>query len=130
MKRVLVTGTMDILHIGHIRLLEYSKSLGDLLNVAIDSDDKVKKDKGESRPFNNQNDRKDFLLSIKVVDNVTIFSSEEDLEELCRIYKPDIRVVGSDWKGKKIVGSEYCREIVYFDRIGDYSTSKILGNNR
>lgn len=128
MKKVLVTGCFDLLHIGHTRMLDYARSLGDKLFVAIDDDLKVKKEKGNDRPFNKVLDRKEILLELKSVDNVFIFSSDSDLEEICRLYKPDIRVVGSDWLGKTIVGQKFCKEIVYFDRIGDYSTTKVLNH--
>ena len=124
--KVLVTGCFDVVHIGHIRMLEHAKSLGTTLFVAIDDDERVKKDKGESRPFNNVLERKEFLLALKPVDNVVIFSSDIDLEEVCRIYKPDIRVVGGDWYGKNIVGAKYCKKVIYFDKIPGYSTTRIL----
>ena len=127
MTRVLVTGCMDVLHLGHLRMLEYAKSLGDILFVAIDDDQKVAKEKGSTRPFNKVLDRKEMLMALKPVDNVFIFSSDTDLEEICRLYKPDIRVVGSDWKGKPIIGEKYCKKVEYFDRIEGYSTTNIIG---
>ena len=59
-----------------------------------------------------------------------IFFDEEDLERICKEIRPNYRLVGSDWKEKKIVGSEYCKEIIYFDRIPGYSTTNILENNK
>ena len=126
MKTLLLTGCYDIMHIGHIRLIKYAKSISDNIIVAIDSDLKVKKDKGPDRPFNNQEDRKEFLQSICGINEVIIFNSSEELEKICKNIIPDIRLLGSDWKNKKIVGQEYCKEILYFDRISDYSTTKIL----
>ena len=82
--------------------------------------------KGESRPFNRVEDRKLVLESIRYVDEVLIFNSAEQLESLIKEVFPDIMVVGSDWKGKKIVGSEYSKEVVFFDRIEGYSTTNIL----
>jgi len=127
--KILVTGAFDIVHIGHIRMLEYAKSLGKTLFVAIDDNERITDMKGLGRPFNNQLDRKEFLLSLKAVDNVFIFSSDSDLEEICRLYKPDIRVVGSDWKGKPIIAEKYCKRIEYFDRINGYSTTRIIDGN-
>ena len=126
MKTIWANGCFDILHIGHIELFKYAKSLGDRLVIGIDSDDKVKKDKGESRPFNRVEDRKFVLESIRYVDEVLIFNSAEQLESLIKEVFPDIMVVGSDWKGKKVVGSEYSKEVVFFDRIEGYSTTNIL----
>ena len=126
MKTIWANGCFDILHIGHIELFKYAKSLGDRLVIGIDSDDKVKKDKGESRPFNRVEDRKFVLESIRYVDEVLIFNSAEQLENLIKEVFPDIMVVGSDWKGKKIVGSEHSKEVVFFDRVEGYSTTNIL----
>tara|TARA_R110000868_G_scaffold409916_2_gene696519 strand:- start:284 stop:673 length:390 start_codon:yes stop_codon:yes gene_type:complete len=126
MTRVLVTGAFDVMHLGHIRMLEFAKKQGDILFVLIDSDAKIKREKGPTRPFNNERDREEFLLSIKHVDNVFSFDSKEKLEDLCEIYLPDIRVVGGDWKDKEIVGNKSCKKIVYFDRIDGYSTTRIL----
>lgn len=126
MRLVFVNGCFDILHRGHIELFKYSRSLGDGLVVAIDTDERVKSMKGLNRPFNNQEDRKFVLQSIKYIDDVLFFSTDIELENLTYAYSPDIMVVGSDWKGKKIIGSQYAKQVKYFDRIGDYSTTKIL----
>jgi rfaE bifunctional protein nucleotidyltransferase chain/domain len=130
MKTLLVTGCFDVLHIGHIRLLKYADHIADEVIVAIDSDAKVKRDKGDSRPFNDQHDRQEFLKSIKGVDGVMVFDSEEDLKRICKEVWPNYRLVGSDWKGKDVVGAEYCQEIIYFDRIPGYSTTNILEKNK
>jgi D-beta-D-heptose 7-phosphate kinase/D-beta-D-heptose 1-phosphate adenosyltransferase len=126
MKTLLLTGCFDIVHLGHIKLIQFAKFISDEVIIAIDSDDKVKKDKGESRPFNNQRDRQEFLESIKGVDKVHIFFDEEDLERICKEIRPTYRLVGSDWRGKNIVGQQYCGEVLYFDRIPGYSTTNIL----
>jgi len=125
-KLIFVNGCFDVLHRGHIELFKYAKSLGTKLMVAIDSDQRVNQMKGKERPFNHQEDRKFFLESIRYIDEVVIFNNGEELENLTYTYKPDIMVVGSDWNGKKIVGSEYAKQVKYFERIGDYSTTKIL----
>ena len=130
MKNLLLTGCFDVVHVGHIRLIQFAKFIADEVIIAIDSDDKVRKDKGLSRPFNNQHIRQEFLESIKGVDKVMIFFDEEDLERICKEIIPTYRLVGSDWRGKKIVGSEHCKEIIYFDRIPGYSTTNILENNK
>lgn len=125
-KTLLLTGCFDVLHLGHVRIIQFANSLCERLVIAIDSDEKVKIEKGSLRPFNNQKDRKEFLVNVKGVDEVRIFDSKEMLERICKEVAPDYRLVGSDWKGKKIVGEEYCKEIVYYDRIPGYSTTNIL----
>ena len=125
-----VNGCFDILHRGHYELFNYAKSLGSKLVVGIDSDEKVSADKGSDRPYNNLEDRVYALESLRAIDQVLVFDNKDHLEWLVQITKPDILVVGSDWKGKEIVGGQYAKEIVYFDRIGEYSTTNILANER
>lgn len=126
MKVSFVNGCFDVLHPGHIELLNYAKSLGDYLIVAIDSDKKVAEMKGPTRPIFSQSDRTLMLKSIRSVDVVHIFNTKEELEELIESIRPDIMVVGSDWKGKEVVGSYYAKEVRFFDRIGSYSTTKTI----
>ena len=125
-KRVWVNGTFDILHIGHIKLLQYAASLGEL-RVGIDTDSRVKERKGQDRPFNNTKDRMTMLMALKSVNDVKTFSSREEMLKLIREWNPDYMVVGSDYKDKEVVGSELVKELIFFNRISDYSTTKILG---
>lgn len=108
-------------------MLEYAKSRGDFLVVGIDTDQRVKKLKGKDRPFNNQEDRKNFLLSIKWVDEVVFFDSKESLENLITNIGIDLIVVGEEYKNGIILGSELA-PVEFFPRYGDYSTSKILSS--
>ena len=128
MKIGFVNGCFDILHVGHISLLEFCKSECDYLVVAIDSDDKVKTSKGEGRPFNNLEDRIVMLKSIRYVDEVKSFESSKELEELVEYIRPDIMVVGSDWEGKEVIGSKFAKQLKYFRRLDGYSTTAILEN--
>ena len=125
---IFVNGTFDILHRGHLELLNYAKGLGDFLLVGIDSDDRVKEKKGPTRPIHNQEERKFFLENLKAVDSVDIFSSDIELESMIKSFKPDIMVVGSDWKDKSVIGSYYAAKLIFFDRIGDYATTKTIQN--
>jgi D-beta-D-heptose 7-phosphate kinase/D-beta-D-heptose 1-phosphate adenosyltransferase len=124
--KIIVNGTFDILHRGHIELLEYAKSLGEFLLVCIDTDERVKELKGVDRPINNQNDRAFMLQGLKCVDAVWTFNSEEDLERICEMYQPDIMVKGSDYRGKPIVGAKYCKEIKFVELVDGYSTTNII----
>ena len=126
MKTIFVNGTFDLLHPGHVSLLNWAKSLGDYLVVGIDTDDRVKEKKGSTRPIYNQTDRGIMLVSMSAVDEVRYFDSDESLENLVKEVKPDIIVVGSDWKGKTIIGSYYAAELKFFDRIEEYATTKTI----
>lgn len=128
MKKIFVNGTFDIIHTGHLLLFEYAKSLGDYLIVAIDSDERVREKKGPTRPINSLLDRVFMLSNLYYVDEVRTFNSDEDLENLVKYYEPDIMVIGSDWKGKKVIGSKYTKELKFFDRINGYSTTKTIEN--
>ena len=125
-KIIWTNGCFDVLHWGHIELFKYAKSLGDKLIVGIDSDEKVKKDKGKFRPINTMRDRKFILESIKYIDKVITFNSTQGLEDTIETILPNIMVIGSDWKGKTLIGQQYTDELIFFDRIGDYSTTNIL----
>lgn len=127
-KTVLITGTYDILHPGHIELFKYAKTLGNYLIICLDSDRLVKEKKGTKRPFFNENERIEMLRSIKYIDEIYLFDSDEALESICWTLLPDIRLVGSDYKDKHIFGGLFCKEIKYFERIEKYSSTKILEN--
>ena len=125
MKTIFVNGTFDILHPGHVQLLNYARSLGDSLIVAIDSDRRVRELKGKDRPINSEDDRKFMLENLRSVDTVWFFDSDQELEDICRLYNP-IMVKGSDYRGRTIIGQQYCKEIVFYDRIEPYSTTRTI----
>lgn len=126
MKKVWVNGTFDILHIGHIKLLEYASTFG-RVRVGLDTDQRIKIIKGQNRPYNSLKDRLDFISFIKCVDSVVAFDSDKELEECIQDWNTDILVIGSDYINKKIVGSHLVKErIEYFDRIPNKSTTQIL----
>ena len=128
MNKVWVNGCFDVLHIGHIELLRYAKSLGTHLIVGIDSDTRVSSFKGPLRPFNKQEQRKKFLEELKSVTKVEIYDSDSELCQHLADNHIDIMVIGSDWKEKRIVGEKKVKKVIFFDRIEGYSTTRILNN--
>lgn len=124
MSQVFVNGSFDLLHRGHLELLRYAKSLGTVM-VAIDSDRRIKELKGNSRPINTVEDRKFHLESLVYVDSVCVFDSDQELINLIKHWRTDIMVKGSDYKNAPVIGSEYCKEIRFYDRTEHSSTKTI-----
>ena len=124
-KIVFTNGCFDILHIGHIKYLEKSKSFGDILILGLNSDNSIRRLKGENRPINNQIDRAYILASLEVVDYLVIF--EEDTPfELIKLIKPDILVKGGDYEGKEVVGQDIVKELKIVEFIDGKSTTKTI----
>jgi len=107
-------------------LFNYAKSLGNYLIVSIDNDERVKEKKGLTRPINPLRDRIFMLENLKPIDEVRSFGTDLELENLVEYYNPDIMIVGSDWKGKPVIGSQHAKELKFFDRIDEYSSTKII----
>ena len=129
-KTIWVNGCFDILHRGHIELLQHAKQQGDKLVVGIDSDARVAKGKGPHRPFNTFEDRKYILESIEAVDKVVGFGSDEELEDCIKKERPFCIIVGSDWEGKNIIGQQFSETVIFFERVEGYSTTNILGDSQ
>ena len=128
-KIVWCNGTFDILHPGHIKLFKVGKSLGDKLIVATDTDEKIRQDKGPSKPVNNLCHRVSMLQAIKYIDEVFYFNDRKELEGLIELYSPDILLLGDDWKGGDIVGIQYAKEVRFLPRL-NYSTTHIIDKIR
>lgn len=124
MKKVFVNGTFDILHLGHLELLNYAKTRGDYLLVCIDTDRRVREKKGSTRPINNENERMILLQNLRCVDAVRLFDSDEELIAILESYKPNVIVKGSDHKNSSRLSAQYCDEVIFYDRLEQYSTTK------
>lgn len=94
--------------------------------VAIDTDRRVRELKGPTRPWLDQNERRFILESLRCVDQVLLFDSDQELEDIIQIYKPDLMVKGSDYRGRPIVGEEHVPAIEFFERIDEYSSTKAI----
>ena len=127
MTKVVVNGTFDILHLGHLKLLEYARGFPDsYVLVLTDSDRRIKELKGNERPINNEYERSSMLFALKYVDRVEIFETDQELIDLIKRFEPDIMVKGSYYQNKHIIGAEYCKDIKFYDRFKHYSTTDTI----
>lgn len=123
MKKVITYGTFDLLHYGHINLLQRAKALGDYLIVALSTDKFNSEMKGKVTYFSYE-ERKRLLEAIRYVDLVIPEESWEQKVSDVREFKVDTFVMGDDWKGKFDFLRDYC-DVVYLDRTPEVSTTKI-----
>ena len=100
-KIVFANGCFDVLHVGHIRYLKSAKKFGDILLVAINSDESVHKLKGEGRPMQNENERAEIIAALECVDFVTIFV-EDTADDILLELKPDFQAKGTDYTEKNV----------------------------
>lgn len=125
---VFANGCFDLLHVGHVTLLERARRLGDVLVVAINSDRSVRALKGPSRPIVSQGDRASMLAALESVDYVTIFD-EPTPQRLVASLEPDVLVKGADWSAGDIVGSDVVKRrggrVVRLPLVHGYSTSHL-----
>jgi len=129
MKTVFTNGCFDIIHPGHVDLLDRARALGDRLVVGINSDASVRKMKGAGRPFIDQESRKATLLGLRSVDEVHIFD-ELTPENLINQISPDVLVKGGDWSPDEIIGADIVTanggEVYSLPLLAGYSSSKIV----
>jgi D-beta-D-heptose 7-phosphate kinase/D-beta-D-heptose 1-phosphate adenosyltransferase len=127
-KNIWLNGSFDVLHTGHIKLFRMARMLAGqhgTVWVGTDTDERIASKKGPSRPINTLKDRMLFLSSIKYVDVVVPFASDDELYHyICEI-EPDFMLIGDDYRGKPIIGSDFIKEIIYITR-DDKSSSDII----
>ena len=128
-KVVFTNGCFDLIHAGHIDYLNKAKALGDILIVGLNTDNSVKRIKGDKRPIINEDERAEIISNLKPVDYV-IFFDKETPSELINELIPDILIKGADWKIDEIVGGETVLanggEVKTIKFVNDQSTSKII----
>ena len=128
-KVVFTNGVFDLIHSGHVDYLSKAKSLGDILIVGLNSDDSVKRIKGDKRPILKQEERAFILSNLKPVNYVVLFDDDTP-EKLISEIIPDILVKGADWAVEKIVGKEIVEKnggtVMNIEFVNDQSTSKII----
>ena len=124
---VWTNGCFDILHRGHIELFKFAKESFDAeLVVGLDTAVRVKAMKGKRRPKNTLADRMEIGSSIKYVDRVFSFGSDQELTNLVKMVSPEYMIVGSDYKKEDVIGSEYAKEVLLFKKVEGYSSSNYL----
>jgi len=121
---VVTNGCFDCLHAGHVHMLAFARSQGDQLIVAVNSDDSVRRLKGDSRPINCAEDRVAVLKACRHVDKVVLFN-EDTPAELYSLLRPDVLVKGGDYAGQKLAGSEFCGKVVLAPKFVSNSTTTI-----
>lgn len=126
---VMTNGCFDLMHSGHVRYLEQSAKLGDMLIVAVNSDASVQLLKGSQRPINKLNDRMTVLAGLSSVDAVVAFKEETPQNLICRI-KPDILVKGGDYQVDQIVGRECAKEVRVINLVEGKSTTNMVNKIR
>ena len=126
---VITNGCFDLLHAGHVKLLERAKRQGDLLIVALNSDRSVKALKGARRPVVTHRDRALLLAALESVDYVTIFNELTPSRVVARL-RPDVLIKGADWGASQIVGREIVErsggKVVRVPLLKGHSTSQLI----
>lgn len=125
---VWLNGSFDVLHTGHIKLFRIARMLAGsngTVWVGTDTDERISSYKGPSRPINSLQDRVVMLSSIKYIDHVLPFASNAELEAHINAIKPKYMVIGDDYRGLDIIGSQFIEKIIYVSRDGK-STSGIV----
>ena len=124
-------GCFDILHAGHIKILEFCKNKGDILVVGLNTDASVRKLKGKGRPINKQKDRALVLGALESIDAVCFFG-EQTPHNLITLIKPDILVKGGDYSEDEVVGNKVAKKVIIYPLVKGKSTSGVIKkiNNR
>ena len=123
---VFTNGVFDILHIGHLKLLRHAKTLGNRLIVGINSDSSVKRLKGDLRPINGEDTRKESLLELGFVDDVIVFKEDTPLQAITKL-EPDIIVKGGDYTFDTVVGNHLAK-VVIFPTVEGHSTTRMIND--
>ncbi len=130
-KRVWLNGTFDVLHLGHIKLFQHAKKLypNSIICVGVDTDDRIRQMKGSNRPINPLHYRVEFLKSIRYIDEVCTFATDDELRNKIAVFSPDVMCIGDDYRHHTIIGEELIPRIEYVERFDNLSTTKILNNS-
>ena len=122
----------DLLHAGHILMLKDAKEQCDKLIVGLQTDPSIDRPLTKNKPIQSLRERKIQLEAVRYVDDIFVYETESDLIDLLKLVKPDVRILGSDYKDESFTGDDLNIPIYYHERDHDYSSSdlrkKILQN--
>jgi D-beta-D-heptose 7-phosphate kinase/D-beta-D-heptose 1-phosphate adenosyltransferase len=122
---VFTNGCFDVIHSAHIRLLQFSKKRGDILVVGLNSDESVKRFKGNTRPINNIQERCELLKNLGVVDYIIIFDDDTP-SNILKLLRPNVLIKGGDYTKDSIIGKEFADEIIIYNYIQGVSSSNTI----
>tara|TARA_R110001592_G_scaffold52148_7_gene159802 strand:+ start:516 stop:1256 length:741 start_codon:yes stop_codon:yes gene_type:complete len=118
------SSAFDIIHPGHIRMLEDCKTVCDHLVIGLQSDPTIDRPDTKNKPIQSLEERREMISAIKHVDEVIVYHTEADLIKLIKEVNPDIRIIGSDWKGKEVTGADLV-PIHWHERNHNFSTTNL-----
>ena len=122
-KFAIIAGSFDVIHPGYIQLFQQARQQCDHLTIALQTDPTIERP-SKLKPILSYEEREQILLSIKYIDNVIKYTTEQDLLNILRTGDYNVRILGDDYKNKYATGQEYSKEIVYLDRSHGWSTTK------
>ena len=122
---VFTNGCFDILHSGHIKYLEISKNYGDILIIGLNSDESIRRIKGDDRPINNEQNRAYILNALEFVDYIIIFNEDTPYNLISQI-NPDIITKGADYSKDEVVGSDIVKDVKLINLFDEQSTTKLI----
>ncbi len=122
---VFTNGCFDLLHVGHLKIFEKCKTLGDILVLGLNSDRSIRRLKGPSRPVVDEKDRAALLAGFEAIDYISLFN-EDTPEKLIKIVRPDVLVKGGDWKSSSIVGRDVAKKVVRIPLVKGRSTTHLI----
>jgi len=129
MKRGITFGAFDLCHAGHFMMFEEAKQHCDYLIVGLQTDPSKTpagyRGKKKNKPVMSLEERLTILKGIRYIDEIVLYESEEDLYKILTTLKPDVRIIGADWEGKKFTGHDLPMEVVYNSRGHEYSTTAL-----
>ena len=124
-KIVFTNGCFDVLHIGHLSYLEEAKKLGNILILGLNSDNSIKRLKGDKRPINNLNDRIIFLNKLDFIDFIVPFDEDTPIN-IIKLIQPDILVKGGDYTTESVIGREFAKETIILPFVNGKSSTNII----